>query len=413
MLILGYQNGVFALYRCDGQEFDNLQVFSVAQEKISYLTVNGNGAWIAFACKKSSQLMVWEWRSQTFILNQKGSHYDVTCLNYSPDGNIIAVGTLDGKLKLWDTRSYFCFSTTQLHNSKVTDVVFSPANNTTVLTCSLDGTVIAFDCKRYRVFRTMTTDPKNQLLCLAVDQSCDIVCAGGQDPYSVYCWNLQTGHLVDVIAGHDAPVTCLAFSPTDATLVSGSWDKTVRVHNLLNRKTNDEILDHQDKVATLCYRSDGKQIAVSTTRGEVYMWNVEDGQITGMLDVQRDLKGGRGEKDQQDAKNQFNQKFLKTMCYTVDGEWLIGGGASKNVCIYDLKHRVMVKKLILSSNLSLDGVNQLLNSKNIKDGMNVLEIDDASDESDVSKDQDDLILPGAKRPNYMKRNTKLRIEAKM
>jgi len=73
----------------------------------------------------------------------------------------------------------------------------------------------------------------------------------------------------------------------------------------------------------------------------------------------------------------------------------------------------MVKKLILSSNLSLDGVNQLLNSKNIKDGMNVLEIDDASDESDVSKDQDDLILPGAKRPNYMKRNTKLKIEAKM
>lgn len=55
LLILGYQNGVFGLYRCDGVEFDNLQVFSVAQEKISYLTVNGNGAWIAFACKKSSQ----------------------------------------------------------------------------------------------------------------------------------------------------------------------------------------------------------------------------------------------------------------------------------------------------------------------------------------------------------------------
>jgi len=70
--------------------------------------------------------MVWEWRSQTFILNQKGSHYDVTSLSYSPDGNIIAVGTLDGKLKLWDTPSYFCFSTTQLHNSKVTDISFSP-----------------------------------------------------------------------------------------------------------------------------------------------------------------------------------------------------------------------------------------------------------------------------------------------
>lgn len=185
------------------------------------------------------------------------------------------------------------------------------------------------------------------------------------------------------------------------------------MHNIYNRNNADEILDHSDKIAAVCYRSDGKQIAVSTTRGEVYLWHVEEGQIQGMLDVNKDLKGGRGEKDFQDAKNQFNQKFLKTMSYTVDGEWLVGAGVSKNVCIYDLKHRVMVKKLILSSNRSLDGVEQLLNSKNIKDGLNMKDIDDASEESDVSKDLDDDILPGAKRPNYMKRNTKLRIEAKM
>lgn len=223
---------MFGLYRCTGQDFDNLQVFSVAQEKISHLTINHSGSWIAFACKKSSQLMVWEWRSQTFILNQKGSHYDVTCISYSPDGNIIAVGTLDGKLKLWDTRSYFCFSTTALHNSKISDITFSPSNNTTVITASLDGTCKAFDCKRYREFRVLETAPKNQLLCLAVDSSSEIICAGGTDPYCVYAWNLQTGHLIDVISGHHAPVTCLAFSPVEPTLISGSWDKTVRVYNL-------------------------------------------------------------------------------------------------------------------------------------------------------------------------------------
>jgi hypothetical protein len=62
----------------------------------------------------------------------------------------------------------------------------------------------------------------------------------------------------------------------------------------------------------------------------------------------------------------------------------------------------MVKKLVLTSNLSLDGVNQILNSKNIKDGMNLKDIDQFSEESDKS-DYDEDILPGAKRPNYMKR----------
>lgn len=170
-------------------------------------------------------------------------------------------------------------------------------------------------------------------------------------------------------------------------------------------------MDHSDKIAAVCFRSDGKEIAVSTTKGEVYFWELEFAGIKGLLDVGKDLKAGRGEKEQVEAKNRFSSKFLKTMAYTVDGEWLIGGGASKNICIYDLKHRVMVKKLVLSSNLSLDGVNQMLNSKNIKDGMNLKDIDQFSEESDKS-DYDEDILPGAKRPNYMKRNTKMRIEAK-
>ena len=129
------------------------------------------------------------------------------------------------------------------------------------------------------------------------------------------------------------------------------------------------------------------------------------------MDVARDLKGGRGEKDQQDARNLLSTKFFKSLAYTVDGEWLIGGGTSKNICIYDLRHRVMVKKLVLNSNRSMDGLNQLLNSKNIKDGQNINEIDAESDASDKS-DYEDNVLPGAKRPNYMKRGAKLKIEAR-
>jgi periodic tryptophan protein 2 len=96
------------------------------------------------------------------------------------------------------------------------------------------------------------------------------------------------------------------------------------------------VLDHSDKIAAVCFRSDGKEIAVSTTKGEVYFWELEFASIKGLLDVGKDLKAGRGEKEQVEAKNRFSSKFLKTMAYTVDGEWLIGGGASKNICIYDL-----------------------------------------------------------------------------
>lgn len=107
-------------------------------------------------------------------MNQRGSYYEVTSLSYSKDGLVVATGSLDGTLKLWDTRSYFCFSSTSEHEGKITAVKFSPKNNNTVLTASLDGTVRAFDTKRYKYFRALKPDLPNQFLCLEVDPTGDV-----------------------------------------------------------------------------------------------------------------------------------------------------------------------------------------------------------------------------------------------
>jgi periodic tryptophan protein 2 len=108
------------------------------------------------------------------VMNQRGSYYDVTCLDFSRDGLVVATGSLDGTLKLWDTKSYFCFSSTCEHEAKLTQIRFSPKKNNTVLTASLDGTVRAFDTKKYKYFRVMKPDVSNQLLCLEMDPSGDV-----------------------------------------------------------------------------------------------------------------------------------------------------------------------------------------------------------------------------------------------
>ena len=94
-------------------------------------------------------------------MNQRGSYYEVSCLDFSKDGLIVATGGLDGTLKLWDTKSYFCYSSTSEHEGKITGIKFSPKKNNTVLTSSLDGTVRGFDTKRYKYFRVMKPDSAN------------------------------------------------------------------------------------------------------------------------------------------------------------------------------------------------------------------------------------------------------------
>ena len=84
----------------------------------------------------------------------------------------------------------------------------------------------------YRNFRVMTTPRPAQLLSLAVDGAGEVVVAGAMEPFEIYVWSLQTGRLLDVLTGHEAPVSCLAFSPTEPLLASGSWDRSARIWDL-------------------------------------------------------------------------------------------------------------------------------------------------------------------------------------
>lgn len=100
------------------------------------------------------------------------------------------------------------------------------------------------------------------------------------------------------------------------------------------------------------------------------------------MDCKRDLGGGRIEKSQLVAKKETSNKHFKSLCYSADGDYILAGGRSKYVCLYELKHRLLVKRFVVSSNRSLDGMLDKLNNKNIKDEINVNELDIESD-SDI------------------------------
>lgn len=70
---------------------------------------------------------------------------------------------------------------------------------------------------------------------MASDPSGEIVAAGGFDPYNIYLFSLASGHLLEVIAGHGGPISALAYSATENRLASGSWDCTIRLHDLFTR----------------------------------------------------------------------------------------------------------------------------------------------------------------------------------
>jgi periodic tryptophan protein 2 len=264
--------------------FWNIHTLSISQEKISSVAISPSGEWLAFGARKLGQLLVWEWQSESYVLKQQGHYFDMNTLAYAPDGQTIATGGDDGKVKVWSTYSGFCFVTFTDHSAPISSVAFAKQGSV-LSSASLDGTVRAYDLIRYRNFRTFTSPSPVQFSCLAVDPSGEVVAAGSTDSYEVFLWSVQTGKLLNVMAGHTGPVSSLAFSPSGANqLASGSWDKTMRVWNIFGRSGAVEPFSSNSDVLALAFCPDGKEVAVSTL----------DGQITSRIaSRQTSLMGGR------------------------------------------------------------------------------------------------------------------------
>lgn len=78
--------------------FENMHMLSVSREAITAVAISPRGDWVALGCAALGQLLVWEWRSERYVLKQQGHYYDVSALAFSPDGSYIATGADDNKV---------------------------------------------------------------------------------------------------------------------------------------------------------------------------------------------------------------------------------------------------------------------------------------------------------------------------
>jgi periodic tryptophan protein 2 len=368
---------------------------SISQNDIDFVTINTTGEWLAFGASKLGQLLVWEWQSESYILKQQGHFDSLNAIAYSPSGAHVITCADDGKVKLWDVSSGFCIVTFTEHLSGVTACEFAKRGNV-LFTGSLDGSIRAWDLIRYRNFRTFTAPTRLSFSTIAVDPSGEVICAGSLDSFDIHIWSVQTGQLLDQLTGHEGPVSSLAFSPNGGSIVSGSWDHTVRVWSVFARTQTSEPLQLQADVLCVAFRPDGQQIAISTLDGQLTFWSIEDALQMAGVDSRRDVSGGRKLSDRRTAANAAGTKSFNTIRYSADGSCVLAGGNSKYICLYDCQSATLLKKFTVSVNLALAGTQEFLNSRNLTEAGPAGLLDEQGEASDL-EDRLDRSVPGATR----------------
>ncbi|XP_033111607.1 periodic tryptophan protein 2 homolog, partial [Anneissia japonica] len=202
-----------------------------------------------------------------------------------------------------------------------------------------------------------------------------------------------------VLAGHEGPVACIHFSPVTALLATASWDKTVKLWDVFENKGSRETLHLSTDALCVAFRPDGKELAVGSLDSQITFWNVESATQTGSIEGKFDIAAGRSSSQLVTAKKTASSKSFTSLCYSADGKCLLAAGKSKNVCIYSIAEQMLLKKFEISTNMSLDGMQEMLNRHKMTEFGAMALIDTASDGSAGQH----LCLPGVTKGDMSSR----------
>lgn len=70
-------------------------------------------------------------------------------------------------------------------------------------------------------------------------------------------------------------VNCVAFSPDGGQVVSGSWDKTVRVWDVRNGTELHRFEGHKEMVTSVGFSPDGRHVVSGSLDQTVRLWDIE------------------------------------------------------------------------------------------------------------------------------------------
>jgi periodic tryptophan protein 2 len=418
LLAIGYNNGVFAIHGLESESGDLplLHMLSISSQALTACAFSASGDHVAFGSDHLKQLIVWDWRGESYLLKEQSHYYDINVTGVTSDGSTIISGGEDGKVKVWKRSNGQCFANFSDHSGGVTGLVCSPHTNA-FFTASKDGTCRGYDLTRYRNFRVFTPTETTQLSCVAIDASGEIIAAGSSRTNVITLWSVRTGKIIDEFTGHEGPVAALQFHPDGTTLVTAAVDKTIMVWKVFST-TNEgerlrdeaEVIQVETEALSLSFSSNGKRLAVLFLDGTV---NVYDSTVSTELNfvssfkTKFDAAGGWAGKIGPNIAN-ANAHFT-SVSMSPDGETILCGGDSKWLCLYHAAQGYLMNKWPVTRNMDFEGAEEQFNYRGVTEaGVQVGDIDVSNDDPHLQK-RKVIEMPGSKHAHFAtgKRKTKL------
>jgi hypothetical protein len=245
----------------------------------------------------------------------RGHDQAVLSVAFSPDGSLLASGSADSTVRLWDPATGEPVGDPLTgHDDYVQSVAFSP-DGSLLASGSDDNTVRLWDPATGEQVTYPLVGHEDYVLSVAFSPDGSRLASGSVDR-TVRLWDPATGKPVgEPLVGHEGTVESVAFSPDGSLLASGGDDNTVR---LWDPATGEQVavITNDSSVLSLAFSPDGLRLALGSSDETVGLWNPATGEQVG-----DPLTGHDG--------------YVQSVAFSPDGTLLASGSDDKAVRLWD------------------------------------------------------------------------------
>eukprot|EP01134_Creolimax_fragrantissima_P000147 CFRG0147T1 len=254
----------------------------------------------------------------------------VNCGAFSPDGNIIASGSYDKSVFLWNStgecENYMVLAG---HTGAVMEVHFA-SRGEELLSASTDKFLALWNVEtgeRIKKLRGHTS---------IVNSCCpsrigSLACSGSDDG-TIKLWDFREKKAVATLS-NKYQVTSVCFSADSQRIYSGSLENSVKCWDLRKNEVEHTMTGHTDTITGVSLSPDGNFLLSNSMDNTVRSW-----------DIRPYKAGNRLDKVFSGAQHNFEKNLLKCS-WSPDGNMVTAGSADRLVCVWDAKTAKMLYRL--------------------------------------------------------------------